>query len=107
MSFGQGSGLSDYAQGELGGTEVVALTVDQLPAHQHPVAAASVATTKDPADALPARTSGRRSYGTTGDLTMSEAMTAPTGAGAEHANHPPYLVLNWCIAVEGIYPAQP
>ncbi|GAA1980103.1 phage tail protein [Microbacterium pumilum] len=106
LAFGQGPGLANYAQGELAGTETVTLTAATLPPHSHTVAASSSATTKNPSDALPALTAGGSSYGTTADLAMSAAMIGGGGSGQPHANMQPYLVLNWCIALTGIYPSR-
>ena len=56
---------------------------------------------------MPAFTAAGSSYGTTADLTMSATMTGSTGGNQGHANLQPYLVTNWCIALEGIYPQRP
>ncbi len=107
MSFGQGAGLSAYAQGQTGGDESVTLQPNQAPAHTHPVSASSTATTKNPAGAVPSVTPAGAAYGTSTDLAMSAAMVAPSSGGQAHPNVQPYLVLNWCIAVEGVYPSRP
>ena len=106
IGFGQGPGLADHTQGEAGGAEQVTLLAAQLPPHQHTVAASSTATTKNPTNALPAKTLARAPYGTTADRTMHPAMASGGGSGAPHDNMQPYLVANWCIALEGIYPAR-
>lgn len=104
--FGQGPGLSDRVQGELAGEEQVGLTQVQLPAHNHTVAAASAATSKNPSGAVPALTAAGSSYGTVADLGMSPTMVGGGGGNQLHDNMAPYLVLNWCIAIEGIYPPR-
>lgn len=106
IAFGQGSGLSPYDQGEVGGAEQVTLQAGQLPAHSHTVGASATATTKSPAGAVPAATPGGSSYGTTVDLAMSPGMVSGGGPGGPHENRQPFLVLNWCIAVQGIYPSR-
>lgn len=106
LGFGQGPGLSSYTQGEVGGQETVVLTAGQLPPHSHTVAASSASTTKSPAGAVPAVTPGGSSYGTTTDLVMSPSMIGGGGNSQPHENMEPYLVLNWCIALEGIYPSR-
>lgn len=103
---GQGQGLSPRAVGAKGGAETVTLTSGQLPAHQHSVAASSGATGKSPAGTIPAYTANGSTYGTTADLAMSPTMVGGAGGGQSHDNLPPYLVLNWCIALQGIYPAR-
>jgi microcystin-dependent protein len=106
IHFGQGPGLSNYAQGEVAGVESVTLNTTQLPAHTHQVAAASTATSKSPSGALPAFTSGGSSYGTTPDLAMLPGMVGPSGNNLPHENRQPYLALNWCIALQGIFPSR-
>ncbi len=107
IGFGQGPGLSDRTQGEAAGEEAVTLTESDLAAHTHPVTAASVATTKNPAGAVPGFTPRGHSYGTTADAVMSPTMVGQSGDGTPHDNMPPYLVTNWCIATEGIFPSRP
>jgi microcystin-dependent protein len=107
MSFGQGPGLSPRTQGELSGQEQVTLTQSQLPAHSHTVSASSTATTKNPSGAIPAVTNAGASYGTTADLAMNPAMTSGPAGSQPHNNMQPYLVTNWCIALEGIFPSRP
>ena len=106
MGHGAGPGLSQYAPGQIGGQEQVTLQPQQLPPHNHDVSAASSATGKNPSNALPAVTSAGSSYGTVPDLSMSPTMVHGGGNGQPHENRQPYLVLNWCIALEGIYPSR-
>jgi microcystin-dependent protein len=106
LSFGQGPGLSPYTQGQVGGDESVTLQPNQIPGHTHQVAASSTATTKNPAAAVPAVTPAGASYGTTTDLAMSPAMVGANSGGDAHTNVQPYLVLNWCIALQGEYPPR-
>lgn len=106
IGFGQGAGLSAYSQGEVGGQEQVTLLAAQLPAHNHTVAASSITTGKNPSNAIPAVTPDGASYGTTGDLSMSPTMVGGGGGGQPHENRQPYLALNWCIALQGVYPSR-
>lgn len=106
LGQGQGAGLSPRSMGEAGGGEAVRIQGAQLPGHTHTVAASSAATGKSPAGALPAYTGGASSYGTTADLAMSPTMVGGGGQGLPLGTMPPYLVLNWCIAVEGVYPSR-
>ena len=104
VGAGQSPGGSAYELGASGGQEEVKLTAGQLPAHAHPVRASSAAaTTKKPANGLPA---AGGAYGTAHDATMSTAVMGKTGGGRAHENRPPYLSLNDVIALQGIYPAQ-
>ena len=68
LGSGQGPGLSDYTQGQVGGQEEVTLQAGELPAHNHAVAASSGATGKNPSNAFPAVTPDGVSYGTSADM---------------------------------------
>lgn len=106
ISSGQGPGLSPYSIGQTGGVESVTLTTPEIPAHTHAVNASSSATSKNPSGAEPGFTGGGSSYGTANDLTMSSSMIGATGGSQPHTNVQPYLTLNWCIALEGIFPSR-
>lgn len=107
VGVGQGRGLAPRTQGELGGAEQVTLTAQQVAPHTHGVAASSQGGSKNPAGALPAYNADAAPYGTRTDLTMSPSMITPNGGGQPHDNMPPYLVLNYCIALVGEYPSRP
>ena len=42
-----------------------------------------------------------------GDVYMGAGMIEPVGDSLAHENMPPFLVMNWCIALTGIFPANP
>jgi len=106
LHMGQGPGLAPRVQGELSGTETVTLIPQQMPAHTHQVLASSDdATKKNPVGSVPAGT-GSSSYSDTADGTMLPAMIQVAGGSQPHNNMQPYLVLNWCIALEGIFPSR-
>jgi microcystin-dependent protein len=56
---------------------------------------------------VPAYTADSSSYGGATDLTMNPVMIKPNAGGQPHDNMAPYLVINYCIATEGIYPSRP
>jgi len=106
MGFGEGPGLTDRTQGGAGGSEAVTLTAESLRPHGHTVAASAAASTNDPSGALPAAAARKAAYGTTPDLVMDTAMIGGGGSAQPHDNMQPYLVLNWCIALVGIFPPR-
>ena len=98
-----GQGLS---LGESAGENAHALAISELPAHVHPVVGStSSPTSTTPVNNLwPANT--RQPYSTNPNATMNAACLLPTGGSQLHENTPPYLVLNFVIALQGIFPSQ-
>ncbi|MBO9553153.1 tail fiber protein [Cellulomonas sp.] len=94
-----------HTVGERGGEEAVTLGVSQLPAHAHAVAAAADANTTHPDGARFGTTTGAH-YGPTGQVVMAPGLVASTGGGQAHPNMPPYLVVSFVIALQGIFPSQ-
>jgi microcystin-dependent protein len=114
---GQGPGLSPYVIGGAQGVETVTLLASQSPAHSHAFPAfSSSATTNAPGGALTAegKSEGRgaspiNAYAPlqTGTATMlAPGQVGASGGGQPHNNLQPYLTLNWCIALQGVYPAR-
>ena len=115
MHAGQGPGLSLRDLGETGGSDSVTLLVSEIPAHTHQL----MATTSPSTTTLPAATtsfgrSGGGSFYKANSPTPFGATTAlafqalpPAGGGLPHNNLQPYLTLNYCIALQGVFPARP
>lgn len=105
MHFGQGPGLSNRNLGEMGGQETVTLLQTQMPQHSHQVAASSEdATTGKPGAAVPA--AGGAYAATSDGTTMSPSMIGPAGGGQPHGNIQPYTVVNFIIALLGVFPSR-
>ncbi len=114
---GQGPGLTPYVVGSQQGVESVGLTTNTAPTHSHAFPAfASAATTNAPNGALPAEgtQAGRgggvavNTYaapGTAAALAAGQVVPA-AGGGQPHNNLQPYLTLNWCIALTGVFPSR-
>ena len=104
---GQGTGLTNRTIGEFGGAESVALTVNQLPAHNHAVSAnANNADQRSPANTVYAKTNDDAYTSGTYDGAMNAGVINSSGGNQPHDNMPPYLALNFIIAVEGIFPSR-
>lgn len=110
MFWGQGPGLSSHDLGETAGTETVTLSQNELPAHTHPVTAANVpGAVKAPSpDVGLDRTSGGNIYLTPpANLVPMAANNPAANVGDQpHNNMMPYTVLNFIIALQGIYPSR-
>ena len=110
MHPGQGPGLSLHDLGETGGSETVSLLASEIPSHSHNLMATSSSATKsDPTNNSIARVSGATPYlppAGAALATMSDSAVAPAGGDQPHNNMQPYLTLNFCIALQGVFPPR-
>jgi microcystin-dependent protein len=103
-SSGQGPGLSPRSLGEVAGAENVTLLQNQMPQHTHQLRATNgAATSSRPSGRYPA---AGGAYADSADAAMAADELNPAGGSQPHENMPPYLVLNYCIALEGIFPSR-
>jgi microcystin-dependent protein len=107
LHYGQGPGLSTYTQGEVGGAESITLNKNEIAPHTHGAQGSAAGTSKSPSGLVPGYNDAAPSYGAPDGTAMHPGMIGPNAGGQPHENRQPYLVLNWCIAVEGIYPSRP
>jgi len=94
---------------ETGGTETVALTVQQSPAHGHPLAASpNNASSANAAGNVLAQTPTYTPYisGVPANTPLAANAVMSTGGGQPHENMQPYLCLNFIISLFGIFPNQ-
>lgn len=96
-----------YSLGAQGGEETHTLTVNEMPAHTHPVfASTSNADQVEPAGHVWAQYS-TPSYATSGHkVTMHAQAVSQSGNSTAHPNMQPYIGLHYCIALQGIYPTR-
>ena len=108
LGAGQGPGLTPHDVGEIGGQAQVTLLTSQLPQHTHNLMASASATSPSPAaTALAPPVDGSTAYKTPGVLsTMSAESISAAGSGTGHENRQPFLSLNFCIALQGIFPSR-
>lgn len=109
MHPGQGQGLSLRDLGEIGGAESVTLLISEIPFHNHTVGASQAeALERFPTTQLPAVGQGIGMYAAPGAMTpLAFQATSPAGGGLPHTNMQPYLTLNFCIALQGVFPPRP
>lgn len=106
-----------YTIGQIGGVENVTLLQTQMPQHNH----FFVGTTSSGNDLAPTNSgfllgtvsnvhsgSAADSFygGTTGLTGLNPGSISPVGSNQPHTNIQPYLAINWCIALVGIYPSR-
>lgn len=117
LSFGQGAGLEEYLEGAEGGAPTVTLTNGEMPIHNHSLNATSAN------GAAEASSNGQPAKATSGGLSssnnvffyssaapntqMSPSAIGVAGGGQPHNNMQPFLTLNFCIALQGVFPARP
>lgn len=108
MHPGQGPGLSLHDLGETGGAETVSLLESEIPSHTHTIAVA----TSNPAElsspegaALSVTNRAVYSSVVSGSF-MNGSTLAPAGGDQPHNNMQPYLTLNFCIALQGVFPQR-
>ena len=109
MGQGQGPGLTDRVLGEQSGQENVTLITSQIPSHTHSLKAVSDAGDNSaPEGAYLANTGALdKEYKTSGDLVPMNANAIGANGGSQpHDNLPPYIVLTFYIAMEGIFPSR-
>ncbi|HSU16255.1 phage tail protein [Longimicrobium sp.] len=108
---GQGQGLSERILGEQSGVESITLLVSEIPVHTH-----SLRASIEPGDnSVPGpnialcTSTGAFAYvgGSPATAPMAFQALPPAGGGLPHNNMQPYLTLNFCIALQGIFPQRP
>ena len=125
LNPGQGPGLSNRDLGEEGGSPTVTLLVSEMPAHSHSLFFTEAqATTNEPASTnvpvpdimlafnaslnFPGITKPVNTYAVPGMIVPFNYQTLSLAGGSQpHNNMQPFLVLNYFIAVQGIYPMRP
>ncbi|WP_205668605.1 tail fiber protein [Ammoniphilus sp. CFH 90114] len=91
--------------GERGGSEYHTLNMSEMPSHTHSVAASSMlATSRNPEGLIWANTDVE-AYGTNSLIGLHPSAITSVGGGHPHENRQPYRVVNYCIAIQGIFPS--
>lgn len=108
MHPGQGPGLSLHDLGEQGGVDNVTLIESEIPSHSHSLMAATLnSQSTSPTNNSLGRGNPIRVYSTTGQLVnMGANSLAPVGSSQPHNNMMPYLTMNFCIALQGVFPPR-
>lgn len=104
---GNGGGAA-YAIGQSAGVPTVTLTTNQLPVHTHRASATTqIGDQRGPIGNVWAAAAVNRYGAGPNDLQFSPNAVATTGGSQPHDNMPPYLALNFQIALFGVFPSQP
>jgi microcystin-dependent protein len=114
MHWGQGPGLSLHDIGETGGSANVTLLTSEMPSHTHNINCIDGprvgGQSGQPGNATLVKTGGvpanAFTTGATQNQTMAQNMVGVVGGNQPHNNLMPYLTLNFCIALQGVYPPR-
>jgi microcystin-dependent protein len=112
MKYGTDPVGNNYVIGEIAGEETVTISSTQMPVHTHTFSGTNqVGGRQHPANGSALGTSqhGNFYYGSSGGSTTTinvGTVSAYIGGNLAHTNLQPYLALNWCIALTGIYPSR-
>jgi microcystin-dependent protein len=119
VPIGQGAapGLTPFVPGDTGGEPTHTLLMNEMPLHSHSLNALPVhATNTTPAAGshLAEGAGGARGSGfnintyttNAGGTTLNPATVGAAGSGTAHDNMQPYLTMNWCIALVGVFPPR-
>lgn len=100
-----------FQMGQAGGQENQTLTVAELPTHTHTVPAAQApcstgpGTNNNPSARFPGVTT-RPLYADAANGSLAGAASSPAGSNQPHPNVQPCLTVNFCIALQGIFPSR-
>jgi microcystin-dependent protein len=112
MHRGRGPGLPDYRQGSKGGSPSGSLTPAKLPSHTHtmkPRCSNSGGTSTAPLagyHGVSASDDPPAEFASTHDATMAEQLTDAAGSSQPVDVQDPYLAVNYCIALAGVFPSR-
>jgi microcystin-dependent protein len=106
---GSGPGLAPVSMGQTGGAETVTLTQNQMPPHSHQANGSVLGSQVSPNGAFWSTdpSGGTGAYSTANpDATMASDAITMAGGSQPHENRQPYLVINYIIALQGVFPSQ-
>jgi len=112
LFWGQGSGLSLYDLGQSGGSQTVTLLTTELPLHVHTVNAKAAGGDPNPANEVWGTSNAQKlaanfyASAAPSPVNLNPGALSIAGSSFPHNNMPPYLSLNYCIALQGIFPPR-
>lgn len=102
-------GGDDYAvsQGQNGGAETIALSASQIPPHTHSLRASSTVGDQNTPEGNVLAAPIFNLYGAASNLdAMNTAIVGDNAGGSAHNNRMPILAVNFCIALQGLFPPR-
>jgi microcystin-dependent protein len=104
---GQGPGLSPRDLGQTGGSNTVTLSQSEIPLHTHQITGGDGTLQQRPEGNLIGASPARGFHPGPPDGTANFSALSIAGGSQPHNNMPPFLALNFCIALQGIFPSRP
>lgn len=107
IHVGRSNGGDVHTLGQKSGEETHTLAANEMPQHRHLINVNNnLGTSDEPAGGYPARAADN-SYGALAALNaMGSGTIANVGGGQAHNNMQPYLAVNFCIALQGLFPSR-
>ena len=105
---GQGQGLSIYDLGQQGGSDFITLLLSEIPFHQHAMRGSTIdGDTPNVANNTLARFNNMYQNNASQNVVQLAPQTLPiAGSSLPHNNVMPTLVVNFCIAMQGVFPPR-
>jgi microcystin-dependent protein len=103
---GNGAGLSPYVIGEYGGAETVGLSIANMPAHTHTTNSAALSNPGSPPASVVVLTPANPQSNPGFPVPAATAAVNVTGSGTPFGVVQPFLTMNFCIALSGIFPSR-
>ena len=95
-----------FTLGAVTGQDAHTINVQEMPTHFHFLnASASDGDSQAPSNKLFARNINNIYLNPASLVTLNPATTSSVGGSQAHENRQPYLKLNWCIALQGVFPS--
>jgi len=108
VGIGTGPGLSNIKQGAKGGAETETLTINNLPSHAHSVKIAVNTAPGDEASSTSTLASSANGFSedATPNAILGGVSSSDVGGNQSFNIRSPYIGIEVCIALEGVYPSR-
>lgn len=107
IHVGRSNGGGDHTLGQKSGEETHTLAANEMPQHTHQMMATNTAASStDPTNRVLAESVRDTYRDLTNPVNMGSGTVANVGGGQAHNNMQPYLAVNFCIALQGLFPSR-